>query len=111
MDVVCRMADLYKDPSLLNWYCCKECPICRNDQLATEMDDIRGIALRLLVDGDTDTITQEIAEIAKDGIISEAERPKMQEAMRKLEEVGKLISELQLYCQKYLDEDDGDEQN
>ena len=109
--VVCGMADLYKDPSLLNWYCCKECPICRNDQLATEMDDIRGIALRLLVDGDTDTITQEIAEIAKDGIISEAERPKMQEAMRKLEEVGKLISELQLYCQKYLDEDDGDEQN
>ena len=69
VDVVCRMADLYKDPSLLNWYCCKECPICRNDQLATEMDDIRGIALRLLVDGDTDTITQEIAEIAKDGII------------------------------------------
>lgn len=35
VDVVCRMADLYKDPSLLNWYCCKECPICRNDQLAT----------------------------------------------------------------------------
>lgn len=29
VDVVCRMADLYKDPSLLNWYCCKECPICR----------------------------------------------------------------------------------
>ena len=34
VDVVCRMADLHKDPSLLNWYCCKECPICRNDQLA-----------------------------------------------------------------------------
>ena len=33
------------------------------------------------------------------------------EAMRRLEEVGKLISELQLYCQKYLDEDDGDEQD
>ena len=111
VDVVCRMADLYKDPSLLNWYCCKECPICRNDQLATEMDDIRGIALRLLVDGDTDAISQEIAEIAKDGVISEDEKPKMQEAMRRLEEVGKLISELQLYCQKYLDEDDGDAQD
>ena len=30
--------------------------------------------------------------------------------MESWEEVGKLISELQLYCQKYLDEDDGDEQ-
>ena len=85
VDVVCRMADLYKDPSLLNWYCCKECPICRNNQLATEMDDIRGIALRLLMDGDTDDITQEIAEIAKDGIISEDEKLRMQEAMRKLD--------------------------
>lgn len=31
VDVVIRMADLYKDPSLLNWYCCNECPICRGD--------------------------------------------------------------------------------
>ncbi len=79
------MADSYKDPSLLNWYCCKG-PICRNDQLATEMDDIRGLPLRLPRSmGDTDAISQEIAEIAKDGVISEDEKPKMQEAMRKLE--------------------------
>ena len=110
MDVVCRMADLYKDPSLLNWYCCKECPICRSEQLSTEMDDIRGIALRLMVDGDTEAISQVIAEIAKDGIISDDEKPRMQEAMKRLDEIGRIISELRLYCQKYLEEDDGDEQ-
>ena len=82
--MVCRMADLYKDPSLLNWYCCKECPICRSEQLSTEMDDIRGIALRLMVDGDTEAISQVIAEIAKDGIISDDEKPRMQEAMKRL---------------------------
>ena len=110
VDVVCRMADLYKDPSLLNWYCCKECPICRSEQLSTEMDDIRGIALRLMVDGDTEAISQVIAEIAKDGIISDDEKPRMQEAMKRLDEIGRIISELRLYCQKYLDEGDGDEQ-
>lgn len=110
VDVVCRMADLYKDPSLLNWYCCKECPICRSEQLSTEMDDIRGIALRLMVDGDTEAISQVIAEIAKDGIISDDEKPRMQEAMKRLDEIGRIISELRLYCQKYLEEDDGDEQ-
>ena len=50
VDVLIRMAELYKDPSILNWYCCNECPICRDDLLATEVEDIRGIALRLIVD-------------------------------------------------------------
>ena len=103
VDVVIRMADLYKDPALLNWYCCNECPICRDDLLATEMEDIRGIALRLLVDGDIEGIKSEIADIAKDGVIDDDEKPRMRVAMKKLEDVGKLISELQLYCQKYLD--------
>ena len=44
VDVVIRMSELYKDPALLNWFCCNECPICRDDLLATEMEDIRGIS-------------------------------------------------------------------
>ena len=51
--------------------------------LATEMDDLRGIALRLLVDGDIDGGGAEIADIAKDGTIDDSEKPRMQEAMRK----------------------------
>lgn len=109
VDVVIRMADLYKDPSLLNWYCCNECPICRGDMLATEMDDIRGIALRLIVDGDIDGVRAEIADIAKDGIIDGDERPRLQEAMKRLEEVGKIISELQLFCKAQLGGGDSDE--
>lgn len=109
VDVVIRMADLYKDPALLNWYCCNECPICRDDLLATEMEDIRGIALRLIVDGDIEGVKAEIADIAKDGKIDAGERPRMLAAMKRLEEIGKLISELQLYCQKYLDGGGGSE--
>lgn len=103
VDVVIRMSELYKDPALLNWFCCNECPICRDDLLATEMEDIRGIALRLIVDGDIDGIRSEIAEIAKDGIIDDGEKPRMQAAMKKLEAVGKIISELQIYCKAHLD--------
>lgn len=103
VDVVIRMADLYNDPALLNWYCCNECPICRDDLLATEMEDFRGIALRLIVDGDIEGIKSEIADIAKDGKIDDDEGPRMRAAMKKLGEVGKLISELQLYCKKYLE--------
>ena len=103
VDVVIRMSELYKDPALLNWFCCNECPICRDDSLATEMDDLRGIALRLLVDGDIDGVRAEIADIAKDGTIDDSEKPRMQEAMRKLDEVGKIVSELKLFCKAYLD--------
>lgn len=103
VDVVIRMSELYKDPALLNWFCCNECPICRDDLLATEMEDIRGIALRLIVDGDIDGIRSEIAEIAKDGLIDDGEKPRMQAAMKKLEAVGKIISELQIYCKAHLD--------
>ena len=102
VDVLIRMAELYKDPSILNWYCCNECPICRDDLLATEVEDIRGIALRLIVDGDIEGIKAEIAEIAKDGVIDGEEKPRLQAAMSKLEAVGKVISELQLYCKKHL---------
>ena len=62
------------------------------------------IALRLIVDGDIDGIRSEIAEIAKDGVIDESEKPRMQTAMKKLEAVGKIISELQLFCQAHLGE-------
>ena len=102
VDVVIRKSELYKDPALLNWFCCNECPICRDDLLATEMEDIRGIALRLIVDGDIDGVRAEIAEIAKDGIIDQCEEHRMQSAMKKLEAVGKIISELQLFCQAHL---------
>lgn len=106
VDVVVRMADLYKDPALLNWYCCKECPICREDMLATEIEDFRGIALRLIVDGDVDGIKAEIADIAKDGKIDESEEPRMKAVMEKLGEIGRLINEVQLYWQKHLDSDE-----
>ncbi len=111
VDVVIRMADLYKDPALLNWFCCNECPICRDDLLATEIEDFRGIALRLIVDGDVDSIKAEIADIAKDGKIDGDEKPRMQAAMEKLGDVGKLISELQLYWQKYLSGGGSNEQS
>lgn len=44
-----------------------------------------------MVDGDTEAISQVIAEIAKDGIISDDEKPRMQEAMKRLDEIGRII--------------------
>ena len=55
--------------------------------------------IALFIDG----IRSEIAEIAKDGLIDDGEKPRMQAAMKKLEAVGKIISELQIYCKAHLD--------
>lgn len=103
VDKVVLMADLYNAPELKTGYCKNECPIGREMSLATKQKGIEGIALRLLKEfspSKIDRISEELIDIAEDGIISEDERPRMREVLQSLDKLSEVISELKIAGEK-----------
>ena len=105
VDKVVLMADLYNSPELRTGYCKYECPIGKNIPLATAVNGIEGIALRLIKEFDADkikNIEKELIEIASDGVISEEEKPVLKKIIKKLDSLMVAISELKLAGEKVL---------
>ena len=107
VDKVVLMADLYNCPELKTGYCKNECPIGKHIPLATSVSGIEGIALRILKGMDSDevkNIQKSLIDIASDGVITEEEKPVLNEIIQKLEEMALAISELKLVGEKVLKE-------
>ena len=107
VDKVVLMADLYNAPDLLTRYCLKECPIHGFLPLATKNEDIRDTTLKLLNHtnlSELDDIRNELIEIVSDGMISEAEREKLNRIIQKLEAIAKETSALKITYQKMIHE-------
>lgn len=105
VDKVVLMADLYNSPELKTGYCKKECPIGKLMPLATEVRSIEGIALRLILEFDTEKIRRmerSFIEIAADGIISDDEKPELEVILKRLDELAMVISEMKLIGEKAL---------
>lgn len=105
VDKVVLMADLYNSPELRTWYCKHECPIGKHIPLATQAGGIEGIALRLLKEFDTKQIKEmnkKLIDITADGIISDDEKPVLEEIIGRLDELSVAISELKLAGEKVL---------
>lgn len=97
VDKAVLMADLYNAPYLLNHYCLHECPIGCRQSLSDEVLGIDRVTVKLLkslkVD-DLNGIKGKLIDIAADGVISEEEKPEMQDILKYLDELSKTISEL-----------------
>lgn len=105
VDKVVLMADLYNRPELRTGYCKYECPIGKHIPLATSVSGIEGIALRLIREFDPDKIKdmeKKLIDIAADGIISEDEKPTLENILGRLDELSLAISELKLAGEKAL---------
>lgn len=105
VDKVVLMSDLYNCPELKTSYCKNECPIGKTMPLATKVTSIEGMTLRLMKELDFDEINQmkkSLIDIAADGVISEEEKPELQDIMTKLNELSVVISEIQLIGEKAL---------
>lgn len=105
VDKVVLMSDLYNCPELKTSYCKNECPIGKTMPLATRVTSIEGMALRLIRELDFDEIKQmkkSLIDIAADGVISDEEKPELQDIMTKLNELAVVISEIQLIGEKVL---------
>lgn len=103
VDKVVLMADLYRCPDLKTRYCKNECPIGKTMPLATEINGIEGVVLRLMQNIDQDKIKRvqdELIHIAADGSISEKEKASMRDIMEFLDKIAYSISELRLISEK-----------
>jgi transcriptional regulator with XRE-family HTH domain len=105
VDKVVIMADLYNCPELKTGYCKHECPIGKTMPIATQVKSIEGIALRIIREFDSEkikNIEQSLIDIAADGIISDEEKPALEDILKRLDALAEVISEMKLVGEKAL---------
>ena len=105
VDKAVLMADAYNAPHLLNHYCLHECPIGCRRPISDENLEIDRVTVRLLKNlrvSQLNEIKETLVEIAADGVISEDEKPDLKEVMEYLDELAKVLSELQTISKKAL---------
>lgn len=99
VDKAVLMADLYKDPALLNYYCLHECPIGSKRPISDETIEIERATVKLTKILRKETVQwfkHGLQDIAADGVISDDEIDDFDKIMDELREVSKIISELEI---------------
>ncbi len=110
VDVVVKMADLYKSPEIEASYCKHDCPIGKRMNIQTQIRDISQITCSLLDHADADRmhkIKKALLCIASDGKISEEEEMVLKEIVYDLGKVADDVMELKMYLKKYGGAEDG----
>jgi len=103
VDKVVLMADLYNAPELKNYYCTHECPIGEGTVHKLEVAELDRLTIKLLATLRNMTgIKDTPIDIAEDGIISEREKPKLNEVLEALDAIVRHSQELRLWAEKNL---------
>ena len=108
VDKAVLMADLYKAPHLLNWYCLNECPIGCRLPLSDEVLGIDRVTVKMLKNlrvDDIKDVKEKLIDIAADGVISDDEKPDFREVLGYLDELARTICELKTIGLMALGED------
>lgn len=103
VDMVVLMSDVYNAPELRNHYCKMECPIGKRLPLATDVDDLKGITLRLLdrlKSDDIEMLKSRMVRIAKDGVVDDAEMRDFREIVEVLQVLATEIDELRVLAEQ-----------
>lgn len=96
-DVV-AMAAAYKNPSLMNHYCAKECPIGKESVQELKFNSLESIILELLSGITTVSRSRDrLIEITKDGRIDAYELPEFTKMQNELGSLSNAINSLNLW--------------
>lgn len=107
VDTAVMMADLYRAPELRNHYCKYECPIGKNLPLATTIDNLECVTVKLLSRMDADGIEwikTKLLRIAAKGELDENDRVDMEEIVRRLDGITEITSQLKMLAEKNREE-------
>ena len=105
VDKAVVMAECYNAPHLLNYYCLHECPIGSRRPISDQNLEIDRVTVRLLKSlrvSQLNEVKDTLIDIAEDGVISDEEKPELREVMKYLDELAKVLSELQAISHKAL---------
>ena len=100
-DEVLTMANAYKKPELINYYCSHECPIGQKYVPPVNEKQLSQITLEILDKlNDLEKIKEKLIEITVDGIISEDEINDFTIIKKELAELKNTIDSLTLWAEK-----------
>lgn len=103
VDKAVLMADLYKAPELLNYYCLNECPIGKTLPISDQVVPIDRITVKFLKSLNTNVLNRmkdRIMRIADDGEVTEDEYDELGAVMAYLDNLSMTISELRTLAKR-----------
>lgn len=102
-DEVCRMAEIYKEPSLCNVYCATQCPIGKLYVPQIKVKDLSQIVLEMLASlNAVQRHKERLVEITVDGEISDDELMDFVMIQKSLEQVSITVETLQLWAEQMM---------
>lgn len=97
-DEVLRMAEVYKAPTLCNYFCTHECPIGEKYVGEVSVKDLSQITLETLASLNTlEKAKSRFIEITVDGEISEDEIPDFLNIQKELDKISSTVASLKLW--------------
>ena len=97
---VVLMADLYNTPELRNWYCTNICPL-GGDIPVVRIETLDRIIIQVVSAlRSTSQIKDTLLDITDDGMISEAEKPRLADVIEKLKDIMRISQELVIWAEK-----------
>lgn len=99
-DSIMRMADLYNAPELKNHYCRNCCPL-GGDVPVIDMESLDRITVKALSSLRKVQSTREtLLDITEDGVISEDEKPMLEQILKDLDELSSIAHNLRAWIEK-----------
>ena len=96
------MADCYRAPELKGNYCREMCPLGKN-MPKIENEGLDRISLRMLSSfRKINEAKETLLDITTDGIISDEEKPELEEIIRTLDEVNEITQNLKNWIERNL---------
>lgn len=102
-DIIVRMANLYNTPELRNYYCQQICAIgkIQAHELDIEQLGLDRLSLKLLSSfKEINRIKEDLIEIAADGIITDEEKPALDNILLTLDAIAKNAEALKIWAER-----------
>ena len=97
------LAEYYKAPSLLNYYCCNECPIGQSHAVRAQSKELSQIAVETLnAVNQMNRIKNRLLEIAEDGQVRTDEYEDFMKIKGVLDRIAQSVSNLQLWMEEQI---------
>lgn len=97
------LAEYYRAPALLNYYCCNECPIGEVHAVRTESKELAQIAVETLnAVNRMNRCKDRLLEIAEDGRVRTDEYEDFMEIKAALDRIAQSVSNLQLWMDEQI---------
>lgn len=102
-DEVLAMAECYKEPLLSNYYCTNECPIGKKYVPKISKSELAAVVLEIMdsVNG-LSSNRDKLIGITADGVITDDERPVLEEICSQLERISSASGTLKIWMENRL---------